>query len=155
MLLCAPLPCMLCYPELELGCGCALSQAAFLLPWRRVFNLSDSQLLVARRENAKALFRGFIDSRGGTLQARMPHRAVLTDDRHVLNVTARKGMKERAASLTCSAAKSTAALRSCCINIGSRNGGRRVPACALRTAGLLHMAVLGYGRCAPPRSGNL
>ena len=47
-------------------------QAAFLLPWRRVFNLSDSQLFVARRENAKALFRGFIDSRGGTLQARTP-----------------------------------------------------------------------------------
>jgi hypothetical protein len=46
-------------------CG---SQAAFLLPWRRVFNLSDSSLYVARRENAKALFRSFIESRGGVLQ---------------------------------------------------------------------------------------
>jgi len=30
--------------------------------------MSDSSLYVARRENAKALFGGFIDSRGGTLQ---------------------------------------------------------------------------------------
>ncbi|CAL8468289.1 g7829 [Coccomyxa elongata] len=44
-------------------------KAAFLLPWRRVFNLSDSSLYVARRENAKALFRSYIDSRGGVLQA--------------------------------------------------------------------------------------
>lgn len=44
------------------------AQAAFLLPWRRIFNLSDSQLYVAKRENAKALFRGHIDSKGGILQ---------------------------------------------------------------------------------------
>ena len=43
-------------------------QAAFLLPWRRIFNLSDSQLSVAKRENAKALFRGHIESKGGMLQ---------------------------------------------------------------------------------------
>ncbi len=45
-----------------------VSQAAFLLPWRRVFNLSDSSLYVARRENAKALFHSFIKARGGVLQ---------------------------------------------------------------------------------------
>jgi hypothetical protein len=31
-------------------------KAAFLLPWRRVFNLNDSQLFVARRDNARAIF---------------------------------------------------------------------------------------------------
>lgn len=46
----------------------ACLQAAFLLPWRRIFNLSDSQLYVAKRENAKALFRGHIESKGGILQ---------------------------------------------------------------------------------------
>ncbi|KAK9915263.1 hypothetical protein WJX75_006851 [Coccomyxa subellipsoidea] len=51
-------------------------KAAFLLPWRRVFNLSDSSLYVARRENAKALFRSFIESRGGVLQA---NRAALAE----------------------------------------------------------------------------
>lgn len=51
---------------------CPCSQAAFLLPWKRVFNMSDSSLYVARRENAKALFGGFIHSRGGTLQVLTP-----------------------------------------------------------------------------------
>ena len=77
----ALLACFLAHWCLSLHCGktgfsvavgVPARQAAFLLPWRRVFNLSDSQLFVARRENAKALFRGFIDSRGGTLQARTP-----------------------------------------------------------------------------------
>ncbi len=45
-----------------------VAQAAFLLPWRRVFNLSDSSLMVAKRENAKALFRAHIESKGGKLQ---------------------------------------------------------------------------------------
>jgi len=31
-------------------------KATFLLPWRRVFNLNDSQLFVARRDNARAIF---------------------------------------------------------------------------------------------------
>ena len=73
-------------------------QAAFLLPWRRVFNLSDSQLSVARRENAKALFRGFIDSRGGTLQAR-PR----SPPRLCLCVTVRACRAWRTALLSCSA----------------------------------------------------
>ena len=47
---------------------CACLQAAFLLPWRRIFNLSDSQLYVAKRENAKALFRSHIESKGNILQ---------------------------------------------------------------------------------------
>ncbi len=50
------------------ACFICFFQAAFLLPWRRVFNLSDSSLYVARRDNAKALFRSYIDSRGGVLQ---------------------------------------------------------------------------------------
>ena len=53
-------------------------QAAFLLPWRRIFNLSDSQLYVAKRENAKALFRGHIESKGGILQVlTLPHLLIL------------------------------------------------------------------------------
>ena len=40
------------------------------MPWRRIFNLSDSQLYVAKRENAKALFRSHIGSKGGMLQVR-------------------------------------------------------------------------------------
>jgi hypothetical protein len=66
---------MLCTPALMINSP-PPTQAAFLLPWRRVFNLSDSQLYIARRENAKALFRGFIDSRGGKLQA---NRAALAE----------------------------------------------------------------------------
>lgn len=31
-------------------------KAAFLLPWRRVFGLNESQLIVARRSNAKEIF---------------------------------------------------------------------------------------------------
>ena len=57
---------------------CACPQAAFLLPWRRIFNLSDSQLYVAKRENAKALFRGHIESKGGILQVlTLPHLVVV------------------------------------------------------------------------------
>ena len=56
----------------------ACLQAAFLLPWRRIFNLSDSQLYVAKRENAKALFRGHIESKGGILQVQtLPHLLIL------------------------------------------------------------------------------
>ena len=55
----------------------ACLQAAFLLPWRRIFNLSDSQLYVAKRENAKALFRGHIESKGGILQVQTFSRLLL------------------------------------------------------------------------------
>jgi hypothetical protein len=41
-----------------------------MLPWRRIFSLSDSQLIIAKRDNAKALFRAYIDSKGGKLQVR-------------------------------------------------------------------------------------
>jgi Chloroplast envelope transporter len=44
-------------------------KAAFLLPWRRTFNLTDSQLAIAKRDSAKALFKSFLDERGG-FQAR-------------------------------------------------------------------------------------
>ena len=40
-------------------------KAAFLLPWRRTFNLTDSQLAIAKRDSAKALFKSFLDERGG------------------------------------------------------------------------------------------
>ncbi|KAK9839292.1 hypothetical protein WJX81_005958 [Elliptochloris bilobata] len=44
-------------------------KAAFLLPWRRVFGMSDAQLYIARRDNAKALFRSLLEARGGGLPA--------------------------------------------------------------------------------------
>ncbi|KAG2482678.1 hypothetical protein HYH03_018413 [Edaphochlamys debaryana] len=44
-------------------------KAAFLLPWRRTFNLNDAQIFVARRDNARAIFRQYLDSRGGGLPA--------------------------------------------------------------------------------------
>ncbi len=45
-------------------------KAAFLLPWRRVFNLNDSQLFVARRDNARAIFGQHLkDKCGGDLPA--------------------------------------------------------------------------------------
>ena len=43
-------------------------QAAFLLPWKRIFGYTDASLFVAKRDNAKALFKSFLDSQGG-LQA--------------------------------------------------------------------------------------
>ncbi|KAI8475724.1 MAG: hypothetical protein J3K34DRAFT_517150 [Monoraphidium minutum] len=45
-------------------------KAAFLLPWRRVFNLNDSQLFVARRDNARAIFNQHLrEIYGGELPA--------------------------------------------------------------------------------------
>ncbi|KAL4860244.1 hypothetical protein ACK3TF_000429 [Chlorella vulgaris] len=44
-------------------------QAAFLLPWARVFGLSEAQLYVAKRDNAKGIFKQYLDSQGGQLQA--------------------------------------------------------------------------------------
>lgn len=40
-------------------------QAAFLLPWIRVFGLTEAQVQVARRDNARALFRARLVSEGG------------------------------------------------------------------------------------------
>ena len=48
-------------------------KSAFLLPWRRVFNMTDSQVSVAKRDSAKALFKTFLDARGGHLQVRLPY----------------------------------------------------------------------------------
>ena len=45
------------------------AKAAFLLPWRRHFNLTEAQLFVARRDNAKTIFRSMFDARGGNLMA--------------------------------------------------------------------------------------
>ncbi|GBF94257.1 110 kDa translocon of chloroplast envelope inner membrane [Raphidocelis subcapitata] len=45
-------------------------KAAFLLPWRRVFNLNDSQLFVARRDNAREIFNQKLqEEHGGDLPA--------------------------------------------------------------------------------------
>jgi hypothetical protein len=45
-------------------------KATFLLPWRRVFNLNDSQLFVARRDNARAIFGQHLrEKSGGDLPA--------------------------------------------------------------------------------------
>jgi hypothetical protein len=43
-------------------------QAAFLLPWARVFGLTDAQVAVARRDNARALFKAAVAA-GGLLRA--------------------------------------------------------------------------------------
>jgi hypothetical protein len=40
-------------------------QAAFLLPWSRVFGLTEAQLQVARRDNARALFKARVAADGG------------------------------------------------------------------------------------------
>lgn len=40
-------------------------QAAFLLPWIRVFGLTEAQVQVARRDNARALFKSRLVSGGG------------------------------------------------------------------------------------------
>lgn len=46
------------------------AKAAFLLPWKRVFELNDAQMFVARRDNAKVIFRAFLDAQcGGELTA--------------------------------------------------------------------------------------
>jgi len=50
-------------------------KAAFLLPWRRVFGMSDAQLYIARRDNARALFRSLLDARAGGLPVRAPRAA--------------------------------------------------------------------------------
>ena len=45
-------------------------KSAFLLPWMRLFNLTDAQLFVARRDNAKAIFKAqFEKELGGDLKA--------------------------------------------------------------------------------------
>ena len=40
-------------------------QAAFLLPWKRLFNITDAQLYVAKRDNAKQLFGNSLATFGG------------------------------------------------------------------------------------------
>ena len=40
-------------------------QAAFLLPWSRIFGLNDAQLQVARRDNARSLFKARVSALGG------------------------------------------------------------------------------------------
>lgn len=44
-------------------------QSAFLLPLQRVFGLNQSQIMVARRDNAKSIFRAKIEETGTSLQA--------------------------------------------------------------------------------------
>eukprot|EP00873_Tetraselmis_striata_P004915 jgi/Tetstr1/425179/TSEL_015640.t1 len=42
-------------------------KASFLLPWKRLFNITDAQLYVAKRDNAKQLFKDSLDALGGEL----------------------------------------------------------------------------------------
>jgi hypothetical protein len=44
-------------------------KAAYLLPWRRLFNITDAQVFVARRDNARAIFRAYLEREGGDLPA--------------------------------------------------------------------------------------
>lgn len=45
------------------------AKSAFLLPWRRHFTLTEAQLFVARRDNAKTIFKSMFEAAGGHLQA--------------------------------------------------------------------------------------
>lgn len=40
-------------------------QAAFLLPWTRVFGLNEAQIQIARRDNARTLFKARVMTEGG------------------------------------------------------------------------------------------
>lgn len=44
-------------------------KAAFLLPWRKNFNLTEAQIFVARRDNAKTIFKSLFEVEGGDLKA--------------------------------------------------------------------------------------
>lgn len=44
------------------------AKAAYLLPWRRHFSLTEAQLFVARRDNAKTIFRAMFEAQGGMLR---------------------------------------------------------------------------------------
>ncbi len=44
-------------------------KAAVLLPWRRHFNVTDAQIFVARRDNAKTIFKSMFETKGADLQA--------------------------------------------------------------------------------------
>jgi hypothetical protein len=86
-------------------------KAAFLLPWRRVFNLTDAQVFVARRDNARALFAQRLASLcGGDKDAELPaDRAFLAELRtyqqearvwdesaeEVVKAAARRGVERR------------------------------------------------------------
>ncbi len=39
-------------------------KAAYLLPWKRVFELTDAQIVVAKRDNAKTLFVNYLKKQG-------------------------------------------------------------------------------------------
>jgi hypothetical protein len=45
-------------------------KAAFLLPWGRVFKFTDAQVYVAKRDNARALFKQRLSEMGGSLPVR-------------------------------------------------------------------------------------
>lgn len=53
-------------------------KSAYLLPWKRVFELSDAQIVVAKRDNAKQLFVSYLQ-RQGAFQATKPFLAALKE----------------------------------------------------------------------------
>ncbi|GLC39997.1 hypothetical protein PLESTB_000120100 [Pleodorina starrii] len=77
-------------------------KAAFLLPWRRTFNLNDAQIFVARRDNARAIFRQYLEARGGMLPADSHYLRELREKQ-----TAIKLMDETAAEVVRDAARKT------------------------------------------------
>ena len=44
-------------------------KAAFLLPWRKHFPITEAQIFVARRDNAKTIFKALFEAAGGDLKA--------------------------------------------------------------------------------------
>ncbi len=103
-----PLP--LAYAQLVFGD----QKAAYLLPWRRLFNITDAQVFVARRDNARSIFRTYLEQQGGDLPAdrcATARHAQHTQHTGVLPSSSRRGGSSLPAS--------TAALR----------GAARAPGC--------------------------
>ncbi len=66
-------PTMRCVCVCVCVCVCQVvfgdTKAAYLLPWRRLFNITDAQVFVARRDNARAIFRAYLEQQGNDVPA--------------------------------------------------------------------------------------
>lgn len=58
------------------------AKAAFLLPWGRNFNLTPQHLFIAKRDNAKAVFRAYIQDNGNDV---VPDRKFLHELKEMMN----------------------------------------------------------------------
>uniref|UniRef100_A0A7S0S6E9 Uncharacterized protein n=1 Tax=Chlamydomonas leiostraca TaxID=1034604 RepID=A0A7S0S6E9_9CHLO len=81
-------------------------KAAFLLPWRRHFNITDAQVFVARRDNARTIFRTFMEQQGGQLQADRHFLRTLRDQQQAVKL-----MDESAVEVVKEAARKHAEVR--------------------------------------------